>query len=126
MVLLLWFWFFVHPIAPTRFRAPEELFAGVCLFLNPNFLTSEPFFCKEEEGDWSFFFLSGARLRANGRFALPPFVLPPSARGEGSPQGHEWLRCFFLVSSFEHAKEERENSRKIISALSEISSKKKT
>jgi hypothetical protein len=46
---------FVHPIAPTRFRAPEELFAGVCLFLNPNFLTPESIFCKKEEAGCSFF-----------------------------------------------------------------------
>jgi hypothetical protein len=80
--------------------------------------------------------LSGARLRANGIFFLPPFVLPrladgggkrrgnclrakpeffrvpPSARSKGSPQGQDWLGCLFLVSSFGHAKEEKENSKK--------------
>ena len=76
--------------------------------------------------------LSGARLRANGKLPSPPFVLPslageggkrcgnclrakpeffrvpPSSRSKGSPQGQDWLGCLFLVSSFGHAKEEKE------------------
>ena len=79
--------------------------------------------------------LSGARLRANGRlfspFVLPRladgggkrrgnclrakpefFRVPPPARSKGSPQGQDWLGCLFLVSSFGHAKEEKENSKK--------------
>jgi len=35
----------------------------------------------------------------------------------GSPQGQDWLGSIFLVSSFGHAKKEREN-RKNASALS--------
>jgi hypothetical protein len=46
-------------------------------------------------------------LRAKPEF----FRVPPSARSKGSPQGQDWLGCHFLVSSFGHAKEER-NSRK--------------
>jgi hypothetical protein len=47
-------------------------------------------------------------LRAKPEF----FRVPPSARSKGSPQGQDWLGCHFLVSSFGHAKEERENSKK--------------
>ena len=47
-------------------------------------------------------------------FSPSPFVLPPSSRSKGSPQGQDWLGCLFLVSSFGHAKEERERSRKVI------------
>ena len=83
--------------------------------------------------------LSGARLRANGNSPICPaaprrrgrektrevsedsdclrakpefFRVPLPARSKGSPQGQDWLGCLFLVSSFGHAKEERENRRK--------------
>jgi len=85
--------------------------------------------------------LSGARLRANGSLFSPIcpaaprrrgrqktrevsedsdclrakpefFRVPPSARSKGSPQGQDCLGCLFLVSSFGHAKEEKENSKK--------------
>jgi len=85
--------------------------------------------------------LSGARRRANGNLLPPPicpaaprrrgrkrrgnclrakpefFRVPPSSRSKGSPQGQDWLGCLFLVSSFGHAKEEREHSRKVIFIL---------
>jgi hypothetical protein len=47
-------------------------------------------------------------LRAKPEF----FRVPPSARSKGSPQGQDWLGCLFLVSSFGHAKEEKENGKK--------------
>jgi hypothetical protein len=69
----------------------------------------------------------GGKRRGNCLRAKPEFFrVPPSTRSKGSPQGQDWLGCLFLVSSFGHAKEERENSRKIISAFPEIFSKKKT
>ncbi|MBU1545963.1 MAG: hypothetical protein KKE82_04270, partial [Proteobacteria bacterium] len=49
------------------------------------------------------------------------FRVPPSARSKGSPQGQDWLGCLFLVSSFGHAKEERENRRKVIAIFPGIS-----
>jgi hypothetical protein len=52
-------------------------------------------------------------LRAKPEF----FCVPPLSRSEGSPQGQDWLGCPFLVSSFGHAKEERENSREIIAFI---------
>jgi hypothetical protein len=68
MVLLLWFWFFVHPIVPTRIRAPEEHFAGVCLFLNPVFLPLELVLCKEEATASAFFKPGrGTRVTATSR-----------------------------------------------------------
>jgi len=69
----------------------------------------------------------GGKKRGNCLRAKPEFFrVPPSARSKGSPQGQDWLGCHFLVSSFGHAKEEKENNRKIISAFPEISNKKKT
>ena len=49
------------------------------------------------------------------------FRVLPSSRSKGSPQGQDWLGCLFLVSSFGHAKEEREDGRKVISIFPEIS-----
>jgi hypothetical protein len=55
----------------------------------------------------------GGKRRGNCLRAKPEFFrVPPSARSKGSPQGQDWLGCLFLVSSFGHAKEERENSKK--------------
>ena len=57
----------------------------------------------------------GRKRRGNCLRAKPEFFrVPPSARSKGSPQGQDWPGCLFLVSSFGHAKEERENSRKAI------------
>jgi len=52
----------------------------------------------------------GTCLRAKPEF----FRVPSSSRSKGSPQGQDWSRCLFLVSSFGHAKEEREHGRKVI------------
>jgi hypothetical protein len=55
----------------------------------------------------------GGKRRGNCLRAKPEFFrVPPSARSKGSPQGQDWLGCLFLVSSFGHAKEEKENGRK--------------
>jgi hypothetical protein len=55
----------------------------------------------------------GGKRRGNCLRAKPEFFrVPPSARSKGSPQGQDWLGCPFLVSSFGHAKEEKENSKK--------------
>jgi len=55
----------------------------------------------------------GGKRRGNCLRAKPEFFrVPPSARSKGSPQGQDWLGCLFLVSSFGHAKEEKENRRK--------------
>jgi hypothetical protein len=55
----------------------------------------------------------GGKRRGNCLRAKPEFFrVPPSARSKGSPQGQDWLGCLFLVSSFGHAKEEKENSKK--------------
>jgi len=55
----------------------------------------------------------GGKRRGNCLRAKPEFFrVPPSSRSKGSPQGQDWLGCHFLVSSFGHAKEERENSKK--------------
>ena len=55
----------------------------------------------------------GRKRRGNCLRAKPEFFrVPPSARSKGSPQGQDWLGCLFLVSSFGHAKEEKENGRK--------------
>jgi hypothetical protein len=64
----------------------------------------------------------GGKRRGNCLRTKPEFfrVLLP-ARSKGSPQGQDWLGCLFLVSSFGHAKEERENSRKVIAAFPGIS-----
>jgi hypothetical protein len=55
-------------------------------------------------------------LRAKPEF----FRVPPSARSKGSPQGQDWLGCLFLVSSFGHAKEEREERKKVFAAFTKI------
>jgi hypothetical protein len=55
----------------------------------------------------------GGKRRGNCLRAKPEFFrVPPSTRSKGSPQGQDWLGCLFLVSSFGHAKEEKENGRK--------------
>jgi hypothetical protein len=60
----------------------------------------------------------GGKRRGNCLRAKPEFFrVPPSSRSKGSPQGQDWLGCHFLVSSFGHAKEERENSRKAIATF---------
>ena len=56
----------------------------------------------------------GGKRRGDCLRAKPEFFrVPPSARSKGSPQGQDWLGCLFLVSSFGHAKEEKENSKKV-------------
>jgi hypothetical protein len=63
----------------------------------------------------------GGKRRGNCLRAKPEFFrVPPSSRSKGSPQGQDWLGCLFLVSSFGHAKEERENNSKIIAAFPAI------
>ena len=55
----------------------------------------------------------GGKRRGNCLRAKPEFFrVPLPARSKGSPQGQDWLGCLFLVSSFGHAKEETENSKK--------------
>ena len=52
----------------------------------------------------------GGKRRGNCLRAKPEFFrVPLPARSKGSPQGQDWQGCLFLVSSFGHAKEEREN-----------------
>ncbi|PKN49733.1 MAG: hypothetical protein CVU58_03110 [Deltaproteobacteria bacterium HGW-Deltaproteobacteria-16] len=92
----------------------------------PEFFNIRTVFLQGRRGGLVFFLSFRCSAACQWEVYPPPFVLPPSARGEESPRGQDWLGCLFLVSSFGHAQEERENSRKIISALSEISSKKKT
>jgi hypothetical protein len=66
----------------------------------------------------------GGKRRGNCLRAKPEFFrVPPSARSKGSPQGQDWLGCLFLVSSFGHAKEEKENSRKASPPLLEFPAK---
>jgi hypothetical protein len=63
----------------------------------------------------------GGKRRGNCLRAKPEFFrVPPSARSKGSPQGQDWLGCLFLVSSFGHAKEEKENSPKASSLSPEF------
>jgi hypothetical protein len=63
----------------------------------------------------------GGKRRGNCLRAKPGFFrVPPSARSKGSLQGQDWLGCLFLVSSFGHAKEERENSKKVSSFFPEF------
>ena len=60
----------------------------------------------------------GGKRRGNCLRAKPEFFrVPPSSRSKGSPQGQDWLGCLFLVSSFGHAKEEREHGREAIFIL---------
>jgi hypothetical protein len=62
----------------------------------------------------------GGKRRGNCLRAKPEFFrVPPSSRSKGSPQGQDWLGCLFLVSSFGHAKEERENNSRKASPLSQ-------
>jgi hypothetical protein len=63
----------------------------------------------------------GGKRRGNCLRAKPEFFrVPPSSRSKGSPQGQDWLGCLFLASSFGHAKEEKENSKKASSLSPEF------